>query len=799
MHKHIKHLLTIILLIFSINGFSQLSTQGGVGAQQLVENVLLGGGVTVSNIQFTGANGAIGSFEASNSSLGMDEGLILTTGTINSGPAGPYGPNNREDAGLDNGAGGYAPLTNIVGTNTFNASVLEFDFVPQSDTVRFEYIFGSEEYPEYVGSQFNDVFAFFISGPGIQGQQNMAIIPGTNQPVAINNVNNGFNNNGNCTNCQYYVNNGTGNNAPYNQDNFYIQYDGFTTTLEAFSPVQCGETYHLTIAIADVGDAFWDSGIFLAANSLSSEQPVSVDYELTSNPFNDGQTMAQGCSGAEVTVTRSGAGLDQELTVPISLGGSAVEGVDYSNIPNEITFPANETEVTFSLEALAGGTFTGTVNIIIEFEIEDPCGNDNTQVIELFINETADVEVDVTSGEIACPGESVEIFANASGGGGGYEYQWSTGETTPSISFTPQATQTITVEVTDECLEQTAVGEIEVEVPVFDSLELDVTDDIIEQCPFVPYDLTVDATGGAGVYNYQWTNENGSVVSQQDLMTVIVGETSTFYINVEDKCGDSASDSVSITILSPPLVVTITPEQEICPGDSVELVANATGGFGDYYFVWPHDGNETSNSIVVSPDSTTDYRVIVRDDCQTFQVREETRVVVLSPDAQFQVVTDPIFEGLPITFQNLSNNGVSYEWFFGDGNTSTQVHPNHTYDFANNFEVTLIATDINGCTDTITKPLPVRIENYIYVPNAFTPTGDVNPVFKAETINISSLKILIFNRWGEVVYESNNVNFQWDGTYNGNPVRPGVYPWLIEYETIEGDEFSLEGFVTLIK
>jgi len=793
-----------IILLFAFLGpwsHAQLVTTSGIGPAQLVQNILVGQGVTVSNVQFTGANTAIGSFQAVNTSLGMDEGIIMTTGTVNSGPAGPHGPNNRPDAGLDNGAAGYAPLTNIVGTNTFNAAVLEFDFVPQSDTVRFEYIFGSDEYPEYVNSQFNDVFAFFISGPGIPGgQQNMAIIPGTTQPVAINNVNNGTNNTGPCTNCNFYVNNGTGNNAPFNQNIFYIQYDGFTTPLEAVSPVECGETYHLIISISDVGDAIWDSGIFLAANSLSSEQPVNVSYELTSDPFNDGQTMAQGCSGATITITRGGSNINDELVVPITLSGSAIPGIDYTNLPNEVTFAPGQTEIIINLEAFAGGAFVGTANIVISFEIFDPCGNNNFQVIELFINETEDVEVTLTSDEIACPGESVTIFATPSGGGNGYNYLWNTGETTQSISVTPQTTETYSVEVTDNCLDQTAFAEITVDVPTFDPLVLDVTPDITEQCPFVPFDLTVDATGGAGSYTFTWTDANGNVLSNSDLMTVIPSSTTTYYVTVEDVCGDFAEDSVTITILSPPLEVIISPFQEICPGDSVEILTTASGGFGDYYFFWPHSG-ETTPSVWVSPNETTDYRVIVRDDCQTFQIRADTRVIVVRPEAQFQVITDPIFMDFPITFQNLSFGAIGYDWDFGDGNTSTQTHPNNTFPAPGQYEITLTATDENGCSDTISKIINVLLENFIYVPNAFTPeTGDINNFFSASTVNIAKLNVLVFNRWGQVIYESDEVNFQWNGRYKGRPVRPGVYPWIITYTPVNGDEeIQLEGFVTVLR
>lgn len=797
----LKFTITSILLLTTVMSYSQLVTSGNLGPTQLVQNILVGQGVTVTNVNYNGSGGAIGSFTANNTSLGIEEGILLTTGTINSGPAGPYGPNDRPDAGLDNNAGGYAPLTNIVGTNTYNAAILEFDFVPQSDTVRFDYIFGSDEYPEWVGDQFNDVFAFFISGPGIPGgQKNMAIIPGTNQPVTINDVNNGTTNNGPCNNCQFYTNNGTGNNAPFNNNPFYVQYDGFTTPLQAVSPVQCGETYHLIIAIADVADAIYDSGIFLGAQSLSSEQPVNVSYELSSDPYGDGQTMAQGCTSTTVTINRGGSNLDEPLTVPISISGSAVEGVDYSNIPNEITFEAGETTVTFTFDALADGQFTGSASIILDFEIFDPCGNNEFQTIEIFINEVADVDVVLTSDEIACPGDDIEIIANASGGGGGYEFLWNTGETTSSIFITPDETEEYSVQVTDFCLEQTADASITVEVPEFNPIVLEVSDDIVEQCPFVPFNLLAEASEGAGGFTYLWTDINGGIISTQPLLTVIPSQTTTYFVTVTDQCGESASDEVTITILSPPMELTMSPPIETCPGDSVNISVSVSGGFGDYYYIWPRTGDTTS-TITVAPNETTTYQVIVRDDCQTFQIRGETTVIVNAPEAQFQIVTDPIFIDVPVTFQNLTNNGISYEWFFGDGNTSSQTHPNNVFSPPGDYEITLVATDVNGCRDTIRKIITILDEHFLYVPNAFTPnTSEQNRTFKVSATNIETFEIIIFNRWGERVYESKDVEFEWDGTYNNQPARDGVYPWKIIYRSVnDDDDVELNGFVTILR
>ncbi len=759
--------------------WSQLQTAGGQTADQLVQNVLLGSGVDVSNVSYSGATNAIGTFDATNASIGIDEGIIMTTGTIFQGANGPYGPNDSPNSGMDNNTTGYGQLSNLVGTATYNATILEFDFIPYSDTVRFKYVFASEEYPEFVGSEFNDVFAFFISGPGIPGgSQNMAIIPGTNQPVAINNVNQNLNNN-------FFVNNGNGSQSPFNNDPFYVQYDGFTVPLEAYSKVQCGETYHLIIAIADVGDAIYDSGIFLEKNSLNSVQPVQVSYELSSDPYGDGQTMAQSCTSAEITIERSGNSINQPLTIPINLSGSAVEGLDYSTVPNSVTFAPGQTTVTFTVDALNNTGLTGIVNLILEFEIDDPCGNAEYQSIELFIQPVEPVSVTVNTPTILCPGEEVQLTAQALGGGGGYTYLWDTGDTTPSISVIPTGTQTYSVQVTDDCLNETATATITIDVPVYDPLQLSITNDITEQCPYVPYDLEVVPSGGAGNYTFEWFDPNGNTIGNSSFVNVSAPFTSVYTVVVTDQCGTSETASVTITILSPPLVLDITPQQEICPGDSVLLTVVATGGFGNFYYNWPHS-NETTASVWVNPTESTSFTVIVKDDCQTFQVQAETEVVVIQPDVDFDIITNPKFIGLPITFQNLTINGDSYFWDLGNGVNSTMIHPNNVYYTPGTYEITLIGTDAKGCVDSITKPLEILDEVYLYIPNSFTPGGNsrFNNTFAISAIGIDDIDLQIYNRWGELLFRAFDINFEWDGTYGGKYVQDGTYVWKIEYTTV---------------
>lgn len=782
----------IIILSSLVHG--QLVTSGGMTPNQLVKDVLLGEGVEVFNINYSGANEAIGTFNSTNANVGIDEGIIITTGTIYSNSEGPIGPNNNGQAGKDNGYGGYAPLTNLVGGSTYNAAVLEFDFIPYSDTVRFKYVFASEEYPEWVGSEFNDVFAFFISGPGISGGgKNMAIIPGTNDAVAINNVNS-------IKNQQYYINNGNGNQSPYNSNPSYIQYDGFTVPLEAVSAVECGEVYHLVIAIADVGDPDWDSGIFLEKNSLESVQPVQVSYHLLDDPYGDGQTMAQNCSSAEVIITRSGPMINQPLSIPITVLGDAIEGLDYSSIPSVIHFAPGETTKTFLIHALNNAALTGVVNLILQFEIEDPCGNAEFQVVELFIKPVEPVSVNLEDVEKKCVDDIVELIAEPFGGGGDYTYQWSTGETTESIFVNPLSTQTYTVSVTDECLNETATATATVIVPVLEPLVVHSTGDAVEDCPYLEHDLSVEAMGGSGDYVYEWIDGTGKSISVDPTIKVKPGTTTTYTVYVTDMCGEMDSSEVTITILSPPLLVSLLDEIEMCVGDSVLLTASSTGGFGDHYYYWPHSG-ETTQSVWIKADEATRIYVIVKDDCQTFQVQEYTEVSVVQPKADFEIVTEPLYIGLPITFENLSQGANSYFWNFGDGSTSTDVHPNNIYDEKDRYNVMLIAEDNNGCLDTIVKPIRILDEVYIYVPNSFTPDGkNENNTFSISTIGVVEFGIRIFNRWGQLVFESKDPDFVWDAYFGDTPVRDGTYIWKIDYTTVnDPDTQKMVGHVNVLR
>jgi hypothetical protein len=225
-----------------------------VNATELANALLSGGsGITINSATLTGAAGAAGLFTGGADSLGFDQGLVLTTGNATF----IAGPNNSTAAGANNGAPGDAALTAIVGRPTFNATVLEINFTPTGNTLQFSYVFGSEEYNEYVGSDFNDVFAFFVNGV------NLARVPGTNTPVTINNVNCG-------SNSAFYRNNTGGGPAGCPNLGLNTQLDGLTTVLGFTASVNPNTPNLLRLAIADTNDSILDSAVMLQGGTLQS-------------------------------------------------------------------------------------------------------------------------------------------------------------------------------------------------------------------------------------------------------------------------------------------------------------------------------------------------------------------------------------------------------------------------------------------------------------------------------------------------------------------------------------------------
>ena len=223
-------------------------------------SALVGPGVTIENVTYTGSSVSAGLFAGGDGIIGFEGGVVLSSGEISS----IIGPNTSDRTSTQLGTPGDPDLDTLSGRTTFDATVLEFDFIPVSDIVTFQYVFASEEYNEFVSTDYNDTFAFLV-GSGT-GRVNCAVIGDPPVPVSVNNVNNGPANDGvDASNAVFYVNNDDG--------VLNTEMDGLTVVLTCEVQVIPMATNHIKLAIADATDDFYDSNVFLEQGSFTSPPP----------------------------------------------------------------------------------------------------------------------------------------------------------------------------------------------------------------------------------------------------------------------------------------------------------------------------------------------------------------------------------------------------------------------------------------------------------------------------------------------------------------------------------------------
>lgn len=630
---------------------------------------LVGDGVTIVDVRYTGAGVASGGFEGE-SNLDMDRGIILTSGKA----VIAEGPNNSESAGFSNGLSGDADLTKISGSTTNDACVLEFDFIPQSRKVVFKYIFASEEYEEWVWGGVNDSFGFFISGPGINGDfsndsKNIALIPFTNPPVyvSIDSVNQ-------WTHTEYYNR---------NNEN-YIQYDGFTTVLTASSLVTPCSTYTIKLVIGDGGDYIYDSGVFLEENSFTA---VGIEgIPSFDSPYID--TIAvEDCNNANIRFEMQ-VPLEDDFYLPIDIYGDAINGEDYDTINDTVFIEAyhrykdvhiipwddgDNTEIYESVWLKYNRSFCNIEYDSVEIQIWDP-----REFLMVGREDTL----------LHC-GDSVTLYTLADGFPPFYHI-WSTGDTTiwipgddslghgnelPVKVYHPTE---FWVKVWDECRHDTIVDTIFV--------------DVVGPTAAVSADTSIcqndSATlTGYGGTHYEWSNGD-------TLQTIVVypSETTEYVVWVYDDCDNFDTDTVTVYVDEPQAYA--GEDVTICVGDETTLTAS-----GGISYEW--DTGDTGPSITVSPDSDECYVVFVTDACDN--TISDTVCVFVNDDVEAEAGPDQTIcygESAILT----ATGGIEYEWSTGETNQSITVSPTS--------QTTYYVTVTEGCSDTdsvtvFVDPLPV--------------------------------------------------------------------------------------------
>jgi len=658
----------------------------------LVHNILLGNGVLASNIAYTGDDTAFGFFNGVLSNIGLDSGIILTNGRAEDA----CGPNNRTDTSFSwPRCHQYhdADLTLISGVTMTSVATIQFDFIPYSDTVKFQYVFGSEEYPEFVGA-YDDAFGFFVSGPGISGPfsnnaENIAVLPNSTTAVTINTVN--------CsTNSAYYVCNDASS-VPCNvgcptQAQMLlpttVQYDGFTVPLTAVAAVQCGQQYHIKIAIGNAIDCKLESGVFLKSGSFASSGAAASTGVTFNNTFYPGDTVLYrgNCGNASVFIERGAA--NNSDTIVIDTAGTATPGVDYSPLPDTVILPIGVLGDTLHISAFPSAK-TGLQTVIMHL-IQRQCSQPDTQTLTIYIGNPPPIIISEPTA-VACYNGNAALTPSVSGGIGlgGYLYKWSNGSTASSDTIHNVVRDTsFVVHVKDQCGDSAsdtlhAITDL--------SIKLSINNDTTLICPNDTILLIATVIDGTPGYSYSWSNSGTT-----SAVKVFPSATTKYKVTVTDTCGSMAKDSTTITIVNNPLVISSRDTTINC-GGIVNLSVHASGD-GDYTYSWSNGGSTSSISPTVTKD--TSYIVTVGTPCGSQFKKDTIKVTVLPPSFHVTLSgTTTICNGQTTVLS--ASGGNTYLWSTNATTTSIPVSPtsNQTYSVAVSVGNCVIDTSIAVTVD----------------------------------------------------------------------------------------------------
>jgi gliding motility-associated-like protein len=595
-------LLSLVFILAFLNENNKLSAQlivtNTLTPAQLAQ-LITGTGVQILNPVVTpaGAN-SYGKYIATSSNLNITEGLLLTTGTIYNA-IGPNDVGNKTTFfGNQSTPSTYTLLNNYTGKTTWEYTEFEFDIIPQGDTIKFDFVFASEEYEEWVGSQYNDVFGFFISGPGISGDpgagiyHNIALLPNSSTAVTINNVNQNLN-------TQYYQNNNNGTS---------VQYDGFTKGLKAISKVTPCAMYHLKLVVADVSDKLWDSGVFI-------EKISSNNILLLSKTAGGIPNMVEGCNNGTVVFQRQNV-TSSPLVVPYWLGGSATNGTDYPLIgsspapsnPKSITIPANQATVGLNIAPIADGLNEGTEYMTVY--LGNPlCSNQIMDSLRFYIQDSLFTTV-IPSNDSICKGQSKQLITT----GGGSSFNW-----TPTLSVSnptitnPIVSPLVTTIYTLNTTASLCSMNKHVKINVSD-IVLSFTSTNISCNGANNGAINLGVNGGFPTYTIAWSGPSSFVSTSQNISGLSPG---SYTVNVTGK--KSCTTTSVVTLTQPTILNGSITSPTVGGGFNItcnaasngSAIVSASGGVAPYTYTWstiPPQTSATATNLTAG-----NYSVIIKD------------------------------------------------------------------------------------------------------------------------------------------------------------------------------------------
>ena len=754
--------LSVLFVLAVFCSQAQITVTPNAVAAQLAAK-LIGSGVNISNETLNCPALASGEFVVTASNLGLDSGIVLTSGAAASTTAtssdGMNGP--VAIATNSNMAPGDPDLTILAGQQTEDACILEFDFETTGDSVRFNYVFGSAEYRGFTCSNFNDVFGFFLSGPGIAGPYsngaiNIATVPGSGGtcPVGVSTIYcpdtvdgpnaNPPNNNPQC--CGPFNNGPTSCHAttvgcgmftnPFDTCPFFVcnsggstvTYPGFTTVLTAEARIIPCTTYHFKLAIADAFDDALDSGVMLEAGSFSANA-VGLDLKANLTSLSGNPVLIEGCDSLKIDVKIEKFGIPTFDTINFVIQGSAINNVDYPFLNDTIVFSPDpaDTVRTICISAYQDNIPEGTETIVLF--LQNFCSTALADSLVIEIVDSLGADFIVSNALNQPPNDSVCLGT--------------------AFIFTP----------------------------------------------------LVFPIQGVGPLAYSWDFGDGTTVSNASAVNQIKNYpnpgTYTVWLYVTDTAGCMDSAMHTVYVDEPPYVELSATPLEICVGEKVQFIDS----IAKHTFNWVYDFDDgvilsglhnpthifeksgvynvtLTGQYLICDDETKDVTITVKD----FPLINLGEDKVLCPGLDTVAL-----------LENIENPNQIMNWSTGETAPSIEATKTGRY---------WAMVDNDGCSTT--DSIWVKRDCYLNIPNSFSPNNDGrNDYFIPRQLlssGVIEFDMKIFNRWGETIFKTDKIDGRgWDGKFGGKEQSTGVFVYQIVARWRNGYQNSFRGNVTLLR
>ena len=328
------------------------------------------------------------------------------------------------------------------------------------------------------------------------------------------------------------------------------------------------------------------------------------------------------------------------------------------------------------------------------------------------------------------------------------------------------------------------------------SLTIQVTDSSVDTFSMIgSWEWTLTVASASGQTTTTSTAQNPQfVIREQGTATILLT------VTAENGCTKTLEKNFPVLFINDPLLVDSV---GVCSGgNAVEL--NPEGAFPGATYLWqPPDflDNPTSPNPLASPDTTTSYTVVITDASGFCQV-EKTVTVIVSPIVEVMPVIDTILQGQSVQITATENPDYQYQWSPPKWLDAANI-PNPVSTPEESIVYTLVVTDQNGCVEERTVTLVVLTiceEPFVFIPTGFSPNGDgKNDTFKVIGNNLAEVYLAVYDRWGELIFESYDPSESWDGTYKGKLLPPDAYGFYAKVVCFGGLEFFKKGNVTLLR